>query len=142
MQVTSVFEDGENIPQKYTCDGQDINPRITVKEVPDRTRSLALVIDDPDAPGQVFDHWVVWNIAPETRTVEEDSVPGTQGMNDFGKHEYGGPCPPDGEHRYRFKVYALNTKLDLSENTTKDELQQAMQTHIIEQDTLIGTYDR
>ncbi len=139
---SSQFEQGESIPTKYTCDGEDISPPFSIENVPEGAESLTLIVDDPDAPGQTWDHWVVWNISPDTESIPEDSVPGTQGVNDFGKHDYGGPCPPDGEHRYFFKLYALDTKLDLNENSKKSEVEDAMEGHVLEEDELMGVYAR
>jgi Raf kinase inhibitor-like YbhB/YbcL family protein len=142
MQLTSpAFDNGDTIPERYTCDGDDINPPFTVADYPDEAVSFVLLIDDPDAPNQTWDHWVVWNIEP-TDSIGEDSVPGEQGMNDFGKQAYGGPCPPSGTHRYFFKIYALDTTLDISQNSTKNDVEAAMTEHVIDQDELIGTYSR
>ena len=144
MKIKSpAFENGGRIPAKYTCDGEDISPPLEFEDVPEDAKSLALVMDDPDAPMGTFDHWVVWNIPPETRSIEEGKEPeGVQGMTDFGRKGYGGPCPPRGEHRYFFKLYALDTKLDLPEGSRKSDLEKAMKGHIIAQATLMGRYSR
>lgn len=129
------------IPVKYTCDGADINPPLRIEGIPEGTHSLVLIVDDPDAPGGTWDHWIVWNI-PLVETIEEDSVPGTEGLNDFKTQSYGGPCPPSGTHRYFFKVYALDTTLDLPTTSTKTDVEQAMIGHILANGELIGLYSR
>ncbi|MEM3378731.1 MAG: YbhB/YbcL family Raf kinase inhibitor-like protein [Candidatus Bathyarchaeia archaeon] len=120
LSVTSfAFENGKFISAKYTCDGDDVNPPLTIDGVPKETKTLVLIVDDPDAPMGTWDHWVVWNIPGSMRQIAENTVPGTEGMNDFGKHSYGGPCPPSGMHRYFFKVYALDVELALKPNARK-----------------------
>ena len=136
------FEHGKLIPRKYSCDGQDINPPLTIEGIPKEAKTLALVIDDPDAPGGTFDHWVVWNISPFTTKISEHSVPGIEGLNSARKQGYTGPCPPSGSHRYFFKVYALDTELNLGVKTTKRDLEKAMQGHIVAKGELIGLYHR
>ncbi len=145
MQLTSpAFEHEKDIPSQYTCDGQNINPPLKIEAVPENTESLALIIDDPDAPSGTFIHWLVWNIDPKTNKIEENSVPqgAIEGMTNFGETGYGGPCPPSGTHRYFFKLYALDTELDLTPNAGKDNLEQAMQGHILDSTELIGLYSR
>jgi len=139
---SSVFRHNELIPRKYTCDGEDVNPPLTIEDIPEGTQSLALIIDDPDAPMGTWDHWVVWNIPPSSREIRENSVPGVEGINDFRKHSYGGPCPPGGTHRYFFKVYALDATLTLGANSRKKDLEKAMQGHILAKGELIGRYSR
>jgi Raf kinase inhibitor-like YbhB/YbcL family protein len=139
--TSSVFKNKGVIPAKYTCDGEDVNPPLSVEGVPEETESLILIVDDPDAPMGTWDHWVVWDIPPNKK-IEENSVPGTEGLNDFGKHSYGGPCPPSGTHRYFFKVYALDTKLDLSSNSRKRNVEKAMEGHILAKGEIIGLYSR
>ena len=139
--TSSVFKNKGVIPAKYTCDGEDVNPPLSVEGVPEGTESLVLIVDDPDAPMGTWDHWVVWDIPP-TKKLEENSVPGTEGLNDFGKHSYGGPCPPSGTHRYFFKVYALDTKLDLPSNSRKRNVEKAMEGHILAKGETIGLYSR
>ena len=129
------------IPKKYTCDDRDINPSLNIEDLPKETKSLALIVDDPDASMGTWVHWVVWNIPP-AKEILEDSVPGTEGVNDFRKHSYGGPCPPSGTHRYFFKVYALDTKLELSPNSKKRDLEKAMEGHILAKGEIIGLYSR
>lgn len=142
LSVSSpAFEHNALIPAKYTCDGEDVSPPLTVEGAPEETRSLVLVVDDPDAPMGTWDHWVVWNIPP-TRSIAEDTVPGTEGLNTYRRHSYGGPCPPSGTHRYFFKVYALDIMLNLSSNATKRDVEKAMQGHVLAKGELIGLYRR
>jgi Raf kinase inhibitor-like YbhB/YbcL family protein len=135
------FQDGEAIPAKYTCEGDNINPPLQVDHIPERAKTLALIIEDPDAPKGTFDHWLVWNIFP-TAIIEENSNPGISGMNGAGKTGYHGPCPPSGSHRYYFHVYALDTLLDLPAGETKETLQTAMGPHILAKGQLMGRYQR
>jgi len=138
---SSAFANNGSIPTKYTCDGEDVNPPLNIEGIPQETQSLALTVDDPDAPMGTWDHWVVWNISPSNE-IKENTIPGVEGMNDFRKHSYGGPCPPSGTHRYFFKVYALDTKLNLSSNSRKKDLEKAMQGHILAKGETIGRYSR
>jgi len=145
LKISSpVFENNGNIPAKYTCDGKDVNPPLLIENVPANTKSLALIMDDPDAPRGTWVHWVVWNIDPQAGEIKEDSVPKSakQGMNDFRKKDYGGPCPPSGTHRYFFKLYALDTVLTIGQDSTKADLEKAMKGHILEEGSLIGLYKR
>jgi Raf kinase inhibitor-like YbhB/YbcL family protein len=146
---SSTFEAGEMIPKKYTCDGQDVSPPLSWSAVPNGANSLALIADDPDAPMGTWVHWVVWNIPANALGLEEDQpkrdslLTGMkQGMSDFRRVGYGGPCPPSGTHRYFFKLYALDTMLNLPSSTTKKELEKAMQGHLIQQAELMGKYRR
>ena len=142
LVVTSpAFIHNGHIPLKYTCDGLDVNPPLLIQGIPEKARCLVLIVDDPDAPIGTWVHWVVWNI-PLRRRIDENSVPGVQGLNDFRKHSYGGPCPPSGTHRYFFKVYALDAKLDLSINHGKRDVEMAMKGHILSQGQLIGLFSR
>lgn len=142
LAVTSpAFENDKSIPSKYTCDGDDVNPPLIIEGIPEETKSLVLIVDDPDAPMGTWDHWTVWNIPP-TSKIEEDSVPGVEGLNDFRRHSYGGPCPPSGTHRYFFKVYALDTKLNLDSNSRKKDVEKAMKGHILAKGELVGLYSR
>ena len=142
MEIRSIaFDDKGALPSKYTCDGANVNPPLAVKNIPSQAKSLALIVDDPDAPRGNWVHWVVWNI-PVTGTIKEDSVPGAQGVNDFGKNSYGGPCPPSGTHRYFFRVYALNIELNLQESASKKNLEDAMRNHIVAKAEIVGTYKR
>ena len=135
------FKHEAAIPSQYTCDGENISPPLQIDGIPAATRSLVLIMDDPDAPRGTFDHWLVWNIEPVT-ALAEGSVPGTQGANSFGKTAYGGPCPPSGTHRYFFKVFALSSNLDLPSGANKKTLEQALQPHVLAEGTLMGTYSR
>ena len=136
------FQHNSPIPKKYSCDGEGTNPPLTIEGTPKESKSIALVVDDPDAPGGTFDHWVVWNISPSTSKIAERSVPGTEGLNSMRKPGYTGPCPPSGTHRYFFKVYALDTQLTLGAKSTKRDLEKAMQGHILAKGELIGLYHR
>ncbi len=136
------FQPNNQIPKKYSCDGEQINPPLTVEGVPKEAKSLALIVDDPDAPHGTFDHWVVWDIPPATTKIAEHSIPGTEGLNGARQKGFMGPCPPSGTHRYFFKVYALNTELKLGAKTTKRELEKAMENHILAKGELIGLYKR
>lgn len=138
---SSTFENKKRIPTKYTCDGDDVNPPLTIKGASKETKSLVLIIDDPDATIGMWNHWLVWNIPP-THKIKENSIPGTQGVNTAGKRAYGGPCPPSGTHRYFFKVYALDIKLNLNPNSRKEDLEKAMQGHILAEGELLGLYRR
>ena len=149
---SSAFSDGGTIPSKYTADGTNVSPPLSIGSVPQGAKSLALIVDDPDAPGGTWVHWVIWNIPPDNTSIPE-GVPTTgsvaslgearQGVNDFGNIGYGGPDPPSGPaHRYYFKVYALDIVLDLGAGASKAQLEAAMQGHIVAQGTLIGKYGR
>jgi len=144
-----VFENEGMIPRKYTCDGDDISPPLSWDSVPEETKSIAVICDDPDAPMGTWVHWVVYDIPPETRELKENVTPeremhigGIQGMNDFKKVGYGGPCPPGGTHRYFFKIFALDLRLELGPGATKDQLLIAMEGHILAKGELIGKYSR
>ncbi len=142
MVVRSVaFSEGGNIPVKYSCEGENINPPLTVEGTPDNTESLALIMEDPDAPNGTFDHWVAWNILPNEPIVE-NSVPGTGGKNSHGKTGYAGPCPPKGPHRYFFKVFALDVLLDLAAAADKQALDEAMKGHILASAHLMAYYKK
>jgi Raf kinase inhibitor-like YbhB/YbcL family protein len=149
--TSPVFEEQGTIPAKYTCDADNMNPPLTIEGVPEGAKSLVLIMDDPDIPEsvkqargiEVFDHWTVFNIPPETATIPEAQEPsGTAGANGTGEVGYRGPCPPDREHRYFFKLYALDIMLDLPTGSTKTEVERAMEGHILAQTELIGRYDR
>jgi hypothetical protein len=144
------FQEGSKIPTKYSCQGQDVSPALRWGEPPQGTRSFALIMDDPDAPGGVFTHWVIFNVPSDTRDLPE-AVPAQaqlsdgslQGKNDFGGTGYGGPCPPPGSaHRYQFTLYALDRMLDLKAGVTKKQVLDAMKGHILAQGQLTGTYQR
>lgn len=141
--TSSAFQQGESIPAKFTCDGANHSPSLQFHEIPSAARSLVLILDDPDAPGGLFTHWLVWNIDPKTTVVTEGSAPhGVQGTNDFGKAGYGGPCPPSGSHRYVFKIFALDRQLDLPAGARRDQLEAQMRNHVMAQGELMGRYSR
>jgi Raf kinase inhibitor-like YbhB/YbcL family protein len=144
MKITSsAFHEGASIPSKFTCDGADTSPPVQIADVPSGAKSLALIVDDPDAPSGLFTHWTVWNIPVQTGAIGEGSAPkGVQGTNDFGKSGYGGPCPPSGTHRYYFKVFALDRELNLPFDAKRGQLDAAMKGHVIAQDELMGRYSR
>ncbi len=145
LKISSpVFQNNGSIPSKYTCDGANVNPPLKIENVPAGTKSLALIVDDPDAPRGIWVHWVVWNIDPKIGEIRENTVPkgSIQGVNDFEKHDYGGPCPPSGTHRYFFKVYALDTLLNFSSDAGKAGLEKAMQGRILAQAQIVGLYKR
>jgi Raf kinase inhibitor-like YbhB/YbcL family protein len=135
------FEYEGMIPAKYTCDGENINPPLQIDRLPHETQSMAIIMEDPDAPKGIFDHWLLWNIPP-TKRISENSNPGISGFNSSGKTGYHGPCPPSGSHRYYFHLYALDTILDLEPGADKESLQKAMKTHIIAKGTIMGRYQR
>jgi Raf kinase inhibitor-like YbhB/YbcL family protein len=141
---STAFSNNGMIPAKYTCDGADVNPQLAIEGVPENAKSLALIVDDPDASRGTWVHWVVWNIDPKTKEIAEGSVPkgAQQGMSDFRKPDYGGPCPPSGTHRYFFKLYALDTLLGLGKSATKADLEKSMKDHILTQVQIIGLYRR
>lgn len=140
--ISSAFEDDQMIPSAYTCDADNFNPPLEIKDVPENTKSLALIMDDPDAPGGTFTHWLMWNIPPETKIIDEnDWLEGAeQGINDGGELGYLGPCPPEGVHHYHFKLYALNTVLNLTGEVKKEKLEKEIEKNLIEKAELIGLY--
>jgi Raf kinase inhibitor-like YbhB/YbcL family protein len=145
-----VFKEGERIPSKYTCDAENINPELHINNIPEGTQSLVLVMDDPDIPESVklergvdvIDHWALYNISPETTVIPEGSAPGTQGLNTRGEAQYRGPCPPDREHRYFFRLYALSGTLNFIKTPTLREIEEAAKSMMIEQTTFMGRYER
>lgn len=142
MHITSTaFEHQGRIPATYTCNGRNISPPLRIEDIPTGTQSLAVIVDDPDAPGKTFQHWLMWDVEP-TEEIPEDSAPGTHGTTDFGKAEYGGPCPPSGTHRYFFRVYALATTLGLARGSSRADLDKAMKGHILGEAELIGLYSQ
>lgn len=149
MQITSSdFQNLEPIPQKFSRDGEDINPSLTFSEIPDDAQSLVLIVEDPDAPSGLFTHWIIYNMSPSTLQIIEGELPvsGRQGVNDYGEETYGGPKPPSGSgtHRYLFKLIALREMLDLEDDdgikVDRETLYTAMEGHIIEEAEIIGTY--
>jgi hypothetical protein len=138
---SDAFGNTRSIPSKYTCDGESVNPALSINELPENTRSLAIIVEDPDAPKGVFDHWVVWNIRP-TQHIPENMHEGTQGKNGKEQLGYTGPCPPSGKHRYFFKIYALDNFLDLPGGADKKTLLHSMHDHIIAAGEIMGTYEK
>jgi Raf kinase inhibitor-like YbhB/YbcL family protein len=151
MEITSTsFEEGKTIPRKHTCDGPDVSPPLAWSGVPEGAQSLALIADDPDAPMGTWVHWVLYDLPKDTRSLPEGvqstetlAGGGAQGSNDFGRIGYGGPCPPPGRpHRYFFKFYALDSRVNLPPGADKDTLLKAMEGHILADAQLVGTYGR
>jgi Raf kinase inhibitor-like YbhB/YbcL family protein len=140
--TTPAFQAGGDVAAKFTCNGANVNPELKINGVPNEAKSLVLIVDDPDAPRGLFTHWIVWNIDPKATDIGENSAPagGIQGTNDFGKRNYGGPCPPSGTHRYFFKIYALDTKLDLKPSARRAEVDAAMRGHTLAQGELMARY--
>jgi Raf kinase inhibitor-like YbhB/YbcL family protein len=138
------FSDGQPIPPRFTADGSDVSPEIRIENPPASVASFALIVDDPDAPVGTWVHWVVWNLPATTDTTAEGSLPdgAVEGRNSWGRNAYGGPSPPSGTHRYFFKLYALDTVLDLPTNTDKAGLERAMQGHVLAEAVLMGRYSR
>lgn len=149
MKLTSpAFKHGEMIPSKYTCDDDGVNPQLDISDVPEDAQSLVLIMDDPDVPESVrkdrmFVHWVIFNMPTNTMRIKENSTPpGTLGQGTSGQNHYYGPCPPDREHRYFFKLYALSMRLNLPFGATKEQVEKAMAGHIIAKTELMGRYER
>ena len=146
MEITSnAFSNNGKIPPKYTCDGDNVNPYLKITNIPEQTKSLVLIVDDPDAPSKTWVNWIVFNISVSGKEliIPENSVPkGIQGINDFKKIEDGGPCPPSGTHRYSFKIYALDSQLELKEGSSKKQVEEVMKNHIIDNSELVGVYSK
>ena len=149
MKLTSTkFKQGEKIPEEYTCDGQNISPPLEISEVPKQAKSLVLIMEDPDVPKSIradcmWDHWIVFNISPNITKIEEgQNPPGKLGITTSNKTAYQGPCPPDKQHRYFFKLFALDAELGLNQGVSKMRVLESMQGHIIEEAVLIGVYER
>jgi Raf kinase inhibitor-like YbhB/YbcL family protein len=150
FELTSeAFAQGGSIPRKYSCDGEDISPPLSWSDPPEGTQSLALICDDPDAPVGTWVHWVVFNIPADKRALQEKIPAQNQlsdgslhGRNSWRRRDYGGPCPPRGTHRYFFKLYALDTTLDLEASAKKKQVLRAMEGHVLAQAELMGTYSR
>ena len=140
---SSAWADGELIPPKYTCDGANVSPPLEWADVPAGARTLALIVDDPDAPNGLFLHWLLWNIDASENGLTEGTAGGArQGRNGFGQAAYGGPCPPGGTHRYYFRLFALDSELDAPAGATRERAERAMQGHILEQAEFMGRYHR
>jgi Raf kinase inhibitor-like YbhB/YbcL family protein len=138
IRCTAFRNDG-SIPDKFSCNGDNINPRLLISEYPPQTKSFVLIVDDPDAPKGVFLHWLVYDIAVR-EMIEENSVPGKQGLNDFGNIRYDGPCPGSGTHRYYFRLFALDAMLNLSDGMSREEIEDAMEHHILDIAEVCGQY--
>lgn len=145
MKITSsAFKDTMTIPKKYTCEGLNINPALAITEIPPAAKSLALIMDDPDAPGGTFNHWLLWNIPLEQATIAEATTPSSAvvGKNSAGSNKYLGPCPPSGTHHYRFTAFALDSTLSLGAEANRAKLDEALKNHVIDQATLTGLYQK
>jgi Raf kinase inhibitor-like YbhB/YbcL family protein len=144
MKIESpAFQNNGMIPSKYTCDGDNINPPLNISGVPKNAKSLALIVEDPDASIGIFTHWTIWNISPSTQIIPENSsLNGTEGKTDFGDSRYGGPCPGSGTHRYFFKLYALDTILSIPSGSDKKTLESAINGHILDSAETIGLYHK
>lgn len=143
MKLSSfAFSEGQRIPPRYSRDGEDINPPLLIEGVPPTAESLVLLVDDPDAPGRLFNHWIVFNIPPGTTEIPEGTCPinALQGRNDYGEECYGGPQPPSGEHRYFFKIYALDKKLSLPSGAKREAVYKEMHGHILDETQLMGRF--
>ena len=143
MKITSTAMDGDcNIDSKYTCEGDNVSPPLTFSDVPPETKSLALIMDDPDAPNGTFTHWVLYDMDPNTAELAENTPPasGKSGLSGYGKTGYGGPCPPSGTHHYHFKLYALDAETGLAEGASKSEVESAMEGHVISGVETVGLY--
>jgi Raf kinase inhibitor-like YbhB/YbcL family protein len=138
---SSAFDDGGNIPSKYTCEGEDINPPLKIDNLPEGAKTLAIIVEDPDAPNGTFDHWIAWNI-PVQNEIQENKAAGISGTNSAQKKGYYGPCPPSGTHRYFFYLFALDTNLDLKEGASKEQLKEAMKEHVLAIGVLMGRYEK
>ncbi|MDP3948451.1 MAG: YbhB/YbcL family Raf kinase inhibitor-like protein [bacterium] len=143
MNISSPeFKNSESIPAKFTCQGAGINPQLEISGVPAEAKSLALIMDDPDATVGTFTHWLIWNIDTKISTIKENNAPGVQGTNGRKENAYIGPCPPSGTHRYFFKLYALDAMLDLKAGASKSELESEIAKHELERAELVGTYKK
>lgn len=150
IELTSdVFSEGGVIPSEFTCDGEDISPPLSWNNLPEGTKSIAIIADDPDAPAGTWVHWVIYNIPADKQGLQQDFPTDeklqdgtTQGKNDFGRTGYGGPCPPGGTHRYYFRIYALDSSPELKPGLTKKELLENIKGHVIDEGELMGTYSR
>ena len=141
--ASTAFTHQARIPTRYTCDGEDVSPPLTINGIPDGTAALVLIVDDPDAPRETWDHWVAYDIPPDRAIPEGVDRLGTGGRNSWGRTGYGGPCPPPGSsHRYIFQVFAIDTMLGLPEGVDKSAVLNAIQGHILDEAELIGRYSR
>jgi Raf kinase inhibitor-like YbhB/YbcL family protein len=145
MKIRSFsFEDNQSIPKKYTCDGENISPSFQITDIPKETKSLLFIVDDPDALGETWNHWIVWNINPDTSLFEEGEIPegSVEGINDSGKNSYYGPCPPSGTHYYHFKLFALGKTIENNPSFKKEEIEKLVKESIIGSAELVGTYEK
>ena len=142
--TSTAFEDGAAIPRLYSCEGEDLSPPLAWSEAPEEAKSLALIVDDPDAPSGTFVHWLAWGIDPRSGGLPEGESAPSEGTGGFGESGYRGPCPPPGHgpHRYFFRLYALDQQLDLAPGASREELEGAMQGHVLAGAELVGTYER
>ena len=141
--TSSSFKHNGEIPPKYTCDGEGVSPALFISEVDPNAKSLVLIMDDPDAPTGTWDHWIKFNISTSTTEIKEGEEPdGVSGVGTSGNRDYHGPCPPDRQHRYFFKLFSLDTELELPEGATKKHVEEAMEGHILQETKLIGLYER
>lgn len=140
--TTEAFTEGGSIPSRFTCQGRETSPPLAIEGVPGEAKSLALIVDDPDAPGGTWTHWLVWNIDPGTSRIWEGSVPrgAEQGMNSRQRQGYDAPCPPSGQHRYYFRIYALSQRLTLPPKSARADLERAMEGKVLAQGELMGVY--
>lgn len=145
MKLTSsAFASDGEIPARFTCDGDNIHPELKISDVPRGTFSLVFIVEDPDSPGKTWTHWTVWNVDPDIEGVAEGGVPkrGVEGLTDFGQSGYGGPCPASGLHRYFFRLYALDTEINLPKGSSRKALENAMLGHVLDETELMGLYAR
>lgn len=143
MKITSpAFTEGGSIPKQFTRDGSNKSPALQIEDIPEKAKSLVLIMDDPDAPGGAFAHWLLYNMSPGTKQIREDAPPvmATQGRNDWGDIGYGGPKPQSGEHHYIFKLYALDTVLTLARGIKRSDLEKAIEGRVIDEAELMGSY--
>jgi Raf kinase inhibitor-like YbhB/YbcL family protein len=142
--ISPDFSDGSSIPDRFTCDGENISPTLNVEEVPETAKSLVLIVDDPDAPGGTFTHWLIWNLTSDLAQIMAGNPPSgaVQGTNDFGALRYGGPCPPSGVHRYYFRLYAVDAAPELTPRSKRKAVGAAIKGHIVGEATLMGRYAR
>jgi Raf kinase inhibitor-like YbhB/YbcL family protein len=142
--TSAAFDHGEPIPKRHTCEGEDVSPPLACSGIPPEARSLAIIVDDPDAPGETFTHWLAWGFDPTAGELAEGQAAPVEGGNDFGSTGYRGPCPPPGHgpHHYFFRLYALDSELELATGAGKDEVERALEGHVLASAELIGTYER
>lgn len=142
--LSSAFGSGERIPEKYTCDGANVSPPLSVRNVPDDAKSLVIIFDDPDSKPTPWVHWTLWNVSPTTTEISENSIPwgAIQGLTSFKNNKYGGSCPPRGVHHYSFRLYALSSLVDLPSSSSAEKLREAIDPHVLARSELVGLYSR